>query len=101
MWMSDIAKWALLAAAIVGFLAMITSLGIIPDSSAINGFASALTSIAAFCGEAISMARGFINVMLPSWAIPVFSIVITYVIGRPILLYAYRIAVKTIHYIYK
>lgn len=99
--MSDIAKWALLAAAIVGFIAMIASLGIIPDSSAINGFASSLTSIVAVCGDAISMARGFINVVLPSWAVPVFSIVITYIIGRPVLLFAYRTAVKTIHYIYK
>lgn len=82
--MSDIAKWAILAAGIIALIAIVMNLPIVQaiDTAQIAGVLSQFLSVVT---PYITFARGLINFMVLPQVIPMIDIVMVWVFCKPLL----------------
>ena len=98
--MSDIAKWALLAAAIIAIIALIVAFPFMQYIDAAK-FSAAISTIINTAADGFRFARGLVNNFLSPWARGVFSGLLIWLLAKPILTYGIKVTVWVYHYIFK
>lgn len=98
--MADIAKWAILVAGLVAIIALIVALPVF-DILNIEILTTSISNVASIAGAALTSARGLINFFVLPQAIPLVTILIGYMIGRPFVLWSIKILTMAYHWIFK
>lgn len=80
--MSDIAKWTLLVAAMLGLIAAVVAVGIFDaiNVAAVNATISQFTGL---ISPYVGFARGLINYLVFPQVIPLIDVILFYLITRP------------------
>lgn len=98
--MSDIAKWALLAAGIVILIGLVLALPFM-DFIDFGQFGSAVGTIVNVAGSAFSSARGFINNLFSPFGRTVLSGLMYYLLGRYFITVTIKLTSWVYHFIFK
>ena len=98
--MSDAAKWALLAAALVILIALVVSL---PFFAYINSsvFSSAVTVIVSTAEDYFRAARGTINVFFSSWGRGALTGLLVYWFGKWAFTVVIKLSTWVYHFVFK
>lgn len=98
--MSDVAKWALLVAGIVALIALIVALPFVKYIDATE-FGEALTTIVNIAGDALSNARGLINIFLSPFGRGLLSGIIVWLFGKKLIPLVIKVTAWAYHFIFK
>ncbi len=98
--MSDIAKWALLAAGAVALIALIVALPFVQFID-LGEFTSSLNTVVAYAGDALLMARKLINNFLSPFGRTVLSGILIWLFGKTFMVLGIKIAAWVYHFIFK
>lgn len=98
--MSDIAKWALLAAAAVLLIGMIAALPFV-EFIDFGQFSAALANITTVAGSAFRFGRGLINNFLLPFGRTVATGLFIWLVGKWALMIAIKIVAWAYHFIFK
>lgn len=98
--MSDIAKWALLAAAAVVAIGLIMGLGI---ADAMNGalFSTAVANIVSVAADGLRFGRGIVNNLVLPAAIPVVTAVLSFVTLKWLVTLTVKVTAWVYHFVFK
>lgn len=98
--MSDLAKWALLAAAAVIAIGLIMGLGIV---DAMDGalFSTAVSNVVAVASSGLKFGRGLINNLVLPQAIPVVTAVLSFVTLRWLVTLTIKVTAWVYHFVFK
>lgn len=98
--MSDAVKWGILAAGLIAVVALIMAL---PFTGLIDGtaLASAVSTLVSYCGTAFAFGRGLINNLVSPWARGALTVLLGYMITKPLVLNVIKLAVWALHFVYK
>lgn len=98
--MSDIAKWAILIAAIIVVIGLVMALPFY-EYIDVSKFSAAVVTIISVAGDGFTFARGLVNNFLSPWARGVFSGLLLWLIGKYVIIYTLKVSVWVYHYIFK
>lgn len=98
--MSDIAKWALLAAAAVSIIALIVALPFVEFIN-LGELTSAINGIVSICGSAFASARGIVNNFLTPFGRTLLSGILIYLFGKFFIGKTIEIVIWIYHFIFK
>ena len=98
--MSDLAKWALLAAAAIVAIGLIMSLGI---TDAMNGavFSAGIANIVSVAADGLKFGRGLVNNFVLPEAIPVVTAVISFSVLKWLVTLTIKISAWVYHFVFK
>ena len=98
--MSDIAKWALLVAGAVAFLALILALPFVEFIN-LNEFSAALANVISIAGNAFKFGRGLINNFLLPFGRTVATGLMIWLLAKWAIPIAIKIGAWVYHFIFK
>ena len=98
--MGEVAKWAILAVAIVTIITMILGFPIMQHAN-VSVYAQAVTTIITYAGDAFIFARGLVNNLFSPWARSALSGLMLWLIGKWLFTYGLKIIVWAYHYIFR
>lgn len=98
--MSDIAKWALLAAGAVALIALIMALPFVEFIN-VGEFSSAISSVVSIAGDALMSARKLINNLFSPFGRVVLSGLLMWLFGKWAMMIGIKISAWIYHFIFK
>lgn len=98
--MSDIAKWALLAAGMVALIALILAIPLF-DGIDLTAITSTINQFTALITPYISFARGLINYLVLPQAIPIINVILIYILTKPFVIGAIHLTRGIYSWIFK
>lgn len=98
--MSDIAKWALLVAGAVAFIALILALPFVEFIN-VGEFSAALSNVVGIAGDAFLFGRGLINNFLLPFGRTVASGLMFWLFGKWAITISIKIGAWVYHFIFK
>ena len=98
--MSDIVKWALLAAALAAIIALIVALPF-NDFLDLGELSAAISNVVTIAGNAFSFGRGLINNLLLPFGRRIASGLMIWLIGKWVLMIGIKTATWAAHFIFK
>lgn len=98
--MSDIAKWALLAAGAVALIALIVALPFVEFIN-LGEFSNSLGTIVAYAGDALLMARKLINNFFSPFGRGVLTGLLIWLLGKNFMMVGIKIGAWIYHFIFK
>lgn len=98
--MSDIAKWALLVAGAIAFIALILALPFVEFIN-LDEYISALSNVITIAGDAFTFARGLTNNFFLPFGRKIITGLLIWLIGKWALQIAIKIGAWVYHFIFK
>lgn len=80
--MSEIAKWALLVAAMLGLIATVVTIGIF-DAINVAAVSATVSQFTGLISPYVGFARGLINYLVFPQVIPLIDVILFYLITKP------------------
>lgn len=98
--MSDLAKWALLAAAAVVAIGLIMGLGI---ADAMDGalFSTAVANVVTVAADGMKFGRGLVNNFVLPQAVPIVTAVLSFVVLKWVVTLTIKVTAWVYHFVFK